>query len=82
MFICITSLTDRTIKKNCGAIKTLMREAVHNISPEAIKEKGIQQHTVKQQWLTDSGKLTITVHGNQVLHKEPIMETTRLTSCP
>ena len=31
-------MTDRTITKNCGAIKTLMREAVKNISPEAIKE--------------------------------------------
>ena len=39
------SFTDRANMKNCGAIKTLMREAVHNISPEAIKEKGIQQHT-------------------------------------
>ena len=75
-------MTDRTITKNCGAIKTLMREAVNNISPKAIKEKGIQQHTVKQQWLTDLGKFTTTVQGNQVLHKEPIMETTRFTSCP
>ena len=37
-FICITSFTDRANMKNCGAIKTLMREAVKNVSPETIKE--------------------------------------------
>ena len=37
-FICITPFTDRANMKNCGAIKTLMREAVKNISPETIKE--------------------------------------------
>ena len=32
-------------KNEHGTIKTLVREAVNSDSPEATKEKGIQQHT-------------------------------------
>ena len=48
MFISITSKTDIVMRKNSGAIKTLVRVAVNSDYPNTTKEKGIQQRTGKQ----------------------------------
>ena len=41
----MTSGTDIIMRKDQWTIKTLVEEAVNSDSPEATKEKGIQQHT-------------------------------------
>ena len=73
------------MRKDQWTIKTLVEEAVNSDSPEATKEKGIQQHTgntvVAYRFKKGIYKLWHTNGvGHQVEHRELIRAITRLVS--